>query len=88
MSFLSTEHRWDLLSAGAAALAAFATRKIVAGLWSATTGEDPPRNPESPHTAWSEALTWTLATSLVAGAAGLAARRAAAKHRPGLPASG
>ncbi len=88
MSLLSTERRWDLLSAAAAALAAFATRKIVAGVWSATTGEDPPRNPESPYTAWSEALTWTLVTSLVAGAASLAARRTAAKHRPGLPSSG
>ncbi len=88
MPLLSTERRWDIVSAAAAALAAFATRKIVAGLWSATTGDDPPRNPESPHTAWTEALTWTLATSLVAGAASLAARRVAAKQRPGLPASG
>jgi hypothetical protein len=88
MPFLSTERRWDLLTAGAAALAAVATRQIVARTWNLTTGEDPPRNPESPETAWTEALTWTLVTSLVAGAARLAARRAAAKRRPGLPRSG
>ncbi len=88
MPLLSTEHRWDLLTAGAAALAAMATRQIVTRVWSLTTGDDPPRNPESPETAWTEALTWTVATSLVVGAARLAARRVAAKRRPGLPASG
>ncbi|MDT0631728.1 DUF4235 domain-containing protein [Rubrivirga sp. S365] len=75
---LSQKHTWMLVSGGAAVAAAFATRSLLKVGWNAATGEDPPLNPASSETAWTEALTWTVAASVVAGVARLAARRAAA----------
>ena len=74
-----------MLTSGLAAMAAaWLTRTGLKYTWNATTGEDPPMNPASAQTAWSEALTWTVATSLVAGLTRLAARRAVA-HTIGGP---
>ncbi len=58
--------------------AAYLTRSALRRGWNATTGEDPPMNPASTETAWTEALVWTVAASVVAGVSRLAARRTAA----------
>ena len=81
---LSRKQRWVLVSGAAAVAAAFVTRSALKYGWNAATGEDPPLNPASTETAWSEALTWTVAASVVAGVSRLAARRAAA-HALGGP---
>ena len=80
---LSRKQRWIVTSGLAAAGAAFATRSLLRRGWHATTGEDPPMNPASQETAWTEALTWTVAASVVAGVSRLAARRAAARYLGG-----
>ena len=74
----SRKQRWMAVSGAAAMAAAFATRSALKRGWNATTGEDPPMNPASTETAWTEALVWTVAASVVAGVSRLAARRTAA----------
>lgn len=75
---LSRKHRWIAVSGAAAMAAAFLTRSALRRGWNATTGEDPPMNPASTDTAWTEALVWTVAASVLAGVSRLAARRTAA----------
>lgn len=82
---LSRKNRWLLVSGLAAAAASFLTRSVLKRGWNAATGEDPPVNPASAETAWTEALTWTVAASLVAGLTRLAARRTAASFLEGPP---
>ena len=67
--------KWLALSGGAAMLASFVTRNALARGWNTATGEDPPLNPASWKTSWGEAVTWTVAVSIVAGLSQLAARR-------------
>ena len=81
---LSRKQRWLLFSGLAAAGAAWVTKTGLKYAWNATTGEDPPLNPADRETAWSEALVWTVAASVVAGVSQLAARRAVA-HTLGGP---
>ncbi len=78
MRKLSRKHRWLLLSSGAAMAASFATQTLLKKGWNAATGEDPPLNPASAKFTWPEALTWTLAASVVAGVSQLVARRSVA----------
>ena len=75
---LSRKNRWIITSAVAAMGASFATRSLLRRSWHATTGEDPPMNPADTDTAWTEAVVWTIAASVVAGLSSLAARRATA----------
>ena len=82
---LSRKHRWLLATAGAAMAASFVTKALLTKGWNAATGDDPPMNPADMRTSWSEALTWTLATSVVAGLSQLAARRAASSALGGSP---
>ena len=80
---LSDRNRWILVSGLAATGAAFATRSLLKHGWNAATGDDPPLNPASSETAWTEAVVWTLAASVVAGLSRLTARRAAANFLDG-----
>ena len=76
----SRRTRWLLTTGLAAGAAALATKLALPRLWHAATGEDPPMDPTNLDTTWREALTWTVAASLVSGVAGLVARRQAAAH--------
>ena len=78
MPSLSRKQRWMLTSGLAAAGAAWLTQSGLKYAWNATTGDDPPMNPAAASTAWTEALVWTVAASVVAGITRLAARRAIA----------
>jgi hypothetical protein len=80
---LSQRTRWILTSGAAAMAASWATRSALKHGWNATTGDDPPLNPASTETAWTEALVWTVAASVVAGLSRLTARRAAAHFLDG-----
>lgn len=75
MSSTSKKVRWLLASGAAAMGASFLTRNLLRKSWNATTGDDPPLNPASGKTDWSEAIVWTVAASVVAGLSQLAARR-------------
>lgn len=52
-------------------------------VWHAFTEEDPPMDPASADTAWSEALAWAVATGVVSAVTGLFARRAASEYLVG-----
>ena len=80
---LSNKQRWMLVSGGTALAVAFITREALKYGWNAATGDDPPMNPADTETAWTEAVTWTVAASVVAGLSRLAARRAAATFLDG-----
>ena len=82
-SMLSEKTRWILLSGLAATGTAFVTRSLLRRGWHAAAGEDPPLNPASSETAWTEALVWTVSASVVAGLSRLTARRAAASLMDG-----
>ncbi len=75
---LSQKTRFVLVSGVAATAASFLTRSALKKGWNTTTGDDPPMNPASAETAWTEALVWTVAASVVAGVSRLLARRTAA----------
>lgn len=81
---LDRKTRWIVASGLAAVGASFATRSLLRRSWHAATGEDPPMNPADTDTAWTEAVVWTVAASVVAGLSSLAARRATA-HAIGGP---
>jgi hypothetical protein len=73
---------WKVLGSGAAILAAALAERGVVRLWRATTGDEPPINPENPDVDWAEAVTWALLSGAAIGLARLlATRRAAAYYR-------
>ena len=67
--------KWLALTGAAAMTASILTRNLLRKGWNAATGDDPPLNPASGKTDWSEAVVWTVAVSVVAGLSQLAARR-------------
>lgn len=75
---LTRKQRWIAVSGLSATAAAFATRSLLRRSWHGVTGEDPPMNPADSGTAWTEAVVWTVAASVVAGLSRLTARRTAA----------
>lgn len=80
---LTDKQRWIAISGAAAAGAAFVTQALLKRGWNAVTGEDPPVNPASGRTAWTEAVVWTVAAGAAAGLSRLVARRAAAEFMDG-----
>ncbi len=75
---MSSRTQWIVVSGVAALGASYLTKTLLRFSWNAATGEDPPMNPADTSTAWSEAATWTVAASVIAGLSSLAARRATA----------
>lgn len=73
---------WKILGTGAAVGSGVVAKKVLTSGWKATTGKQPPANPEHPDTTWPEALTWAIASGAVVGVMRmLAARKAAAYYR-------
>lgn len=70
---------WIVVGAGAAMLASNLVEKSLEAGWRAVTSNDPPSKPESPHTAWGEALAWTAASALAIGLSQVLAKRGAAE---------
>ncbi len=70
---------WKVVGVAAGLAAAKATRKALDVGWSKTRGGEPPRNPASRETDWSEAIAWAVASGIALGLARLLAARGAAK---------
>lgn len=68
---------WTVAAAGAGYIAMVATKHALDAAWRVVKKDDPPLNPESPDTGWTEALLWTAATGMAAGVTHLLARRGA-----------
>jgi hypothetical protein len=69
---------WILVGAGAAMIASNLVERSLSAGWRAITSNDPPSKPESPKTAWNEALAWTAASALAIGLSQVLAKRGAA----------
>ncbi len=69
---------WKVIAAGGALVGTVLTRKVIGGVWKATTGGDPPEHPENPDTTWTQALAWAMLTGAVAGVMRLVITRQAA----------
>jgi len=71
-----------MLWKGAGALSGVAsgglTRNVMKRGWTKWKGSDPPTNPASPSTKWSEALAWAVACGVAMAVARLVAQRGAA----------
>ena len=67
----------------ASLMAAATARKILDKAWQKTKGGEPPRNPASPETTWTEALTWAAVSGIAVGVAKTLSARgtAAAFHK-------
>lgn len=69
---------WKIAATGAGVVAGVFARKAIMAGWVKTKGTNPPTNPAARETQWSEALIWTVATSIGVGIARLVAQRGAA----------
>ncbi|MEH0157037.1 DUF4235 domain-containing protein [Limibacter armeniacum] len=73
-----SERIWQTFATGVAVGAAWLIKKGLTEGWKAYTKTDPPQNPASPNTKWSEAIMWTIATGITGGMGMLIAQRGAA----------
>ena len=69
---------WMIVGAAAAMLASTLVDKSMSAGWRAITASNPPKKPESPRTALTEALAWTAASALAVGVSQILAKRGAA----------
>ena len=70
---------WKVVGVATGLAAAKATRKALDVGWRKTRGGEPPRNPASRETDWSEAVAWAVASGIALGLARLLAARGTAK---------
>lgn len=69
---------WKGVGLLAGVMAAKYARKAATTGWRKTVGGDPPTNPASPTTTWTEALAWAAASGVALGVARMLAQRGAA----------
>jgi NADPH:quinone reductase-like Zn-dependent oxidoreductase len=70
---------WKVVGSLSGAAAGAATRALLRAGWRRTKGGDPPTNPASPSTRWSEALIWAAASGVAMAVTRLVAQRGAAE---------
>jgi hypothetical protein len=69
---------WKVVGSLSGIAAGSATRVLLRASWRRTLGGDPPTNPASPTTRWSEALIWAVASGIAMAVTRLVAQRGAA----------
>jgi len=60
-------------------IAVTVTRKILTTVWKQVEGDEPPTNPGTKGTNWTEALTWAVASGAALAVSSVVARRGAAE---------
>jgi NADPH:quinone reductase-like Zn-dependent oxidoreductase len=70
---------WKAVGSVSGIAAGSATRALLRASWRRTRGGDPPTNPASPSTKWSEALIWAAASGVAMAVTRLIAQRGAAE---------
>jgi hypothetical protein len=75
---IDEDDTWKAFGAAAGIAAGMAARKAMEASWRRRQGTDPPSNPASPDTTWSQAILWTIVSGVGIALARLAAERAAA----------
>lgn len=71
--------RWQVLGGVTGIAAGFGVRKVLRGVWTSATGKEPPANPASPGTTWTEALTWAVVSGALIAVGRMVAQRGAAE---------
>lgn len=71
--------QWKIVSYGAGAVAAMATRKMLVTAWQRVQNEPPPDSPADRGTSLRVALTWAIASGVGIGVMRLLAARGAAR---------
>jgi hypothetical protein len=75
---MSEKLMWRVVGAVAGLIAGAVVRKILVAAWERGRGTEPPTNPASPETTWTEALIYTIASGVGIAVARLLAQRGAA----------
>jgi hypothetical protein len=70
---------WTITGGLAAALAGLAAKHAIEFGWRKATGKEPPLNPESPNTDWTDAVRYAVLSGVALAVARLLARRFAAE---------
>ncbi|MDQ3896546.1 MAG: DUF4235 domain-containing protein [Actinomycetota bacterium] len=70
---------WKVVALASGAAAGAATRALLHVGWRRAKGSEPPANPASPSTTWSEALIWAAASGVAMAVTRLVAQRGAAE---------
>jgi Protein of unknown function (DUF4235) len=70
---------WRGVGLASGLVAVAATRWALTTVWERVEGREPPTNPASPGSNWTEALTWALASGAALAVSSLIARRGAAE---------
>ena len=70
---------WKVVGLASGAAAGAATRAALHAGWRRARGSNPPANPASPSTSWSEALIWAAASGVAMAVTRLVAQRGAAE---------
>jgi Protein of unknown function (DUF4235) len=69
---------WQVIGAVAGMVAGSLTRKLLTAVWHRSSGHNPPTNPASPRTTWTEAVIYAIASGVAIAVARLLAQRGAA----------
>lgn len=75
---MKQDHKWWLVSTGAALIASSLTKSAMERGYLRVTGRRPPQNPGSPKVAWRSAFGWAMAAGVVVSLSELLAERGAA----------
>ena len=70
---------WKVAGVVSGVVSGLAARQLLQGGWRRFMGGDPPANPASPRTTWSEALMWAVSSGVAVAVARLVAQRGAAE---------
>lgn len=70
---------WKAVGSLSGVAAGWATRALLRAGWRRLKGGDPPANPASPGTNWSEALIWAASSGVAIAVTRLVAQRGAAE---------
>ena len=69
---------WKVAGTLSGIAAGSVTRRLLQLGWRRTRGGDPPTNPASPSTRWSEALAWAVASGVAMAVTRMVSQRGAA----------
>lgn len=75
---LKQQHKWWVVSTGAAMLASSLTWSALERGWQSATGRRPPRNPAAPGVSFRAAFAWAVVAGVVVSVSELLAQRGAA----------
>jgi hypothetical protein len=78
MALIDRNLQRTIITAGATMLAGYLVKAALTAIWKGVAKSDPPLNPESKQVGMSEALAWTIASSVAVGVAGMLASRGTA----------